>query len=115
VVLLARGGGEAAEQMLANMLLKVVLVEPADCLRFAPRPCLACAESVARQVRALRPRVVLAMGADAATMIGQPPLGEWRRWAESDTVLSWHPEEIAADAARKRAAFVTLQEVARRR
>lgn len=115
LVLLAAPADGDSGAMLSNMLVKVVLIEPGDAWWVFPRPCKTCADAVARQVAAIRPRVVLALGATAGAMLGGAKLGEWTRYGQADAVYTWHPDEILSDAGRKRVVFGHLQEVARRR
>ena len=115
LVLIAGPASGESGVMLANMLLKVVLIEPGDAWWVHPRACLACADAVARQVAAVRPRVVLALGQAAGAMLGDPVLGEWTRYGQADLLRSWHPDDVLAEPARKRAVFGHLQELARRR
>ncbi len=115
LVLLAPVASGEASTMLANMLLKVVNVEPDDAWVAAPRSCRACVGALARQVEAIKPRVVLALGPEVGATLGLIERGRWGRWAATDAVWTWHPEEILADATRKRAAFEVLKEVAIRR
>ncbi len=106
----------AGQNMLSNMLVRVVSVEPGDVWTANPRPCGLCASGLAQQVLSIRPNVVLAMGNDAARMVGLEERGAWGKWAGVATITAWHPAEIeAGPAPRKRAAFDVLTEVARRR
>ncbi|MBM4364840.1 MAG: hypothetical protein FJ102_01385 [Deltaproteobacteria bacterium] len=115
LVLLAPVAQGEASTMLANMLLKVLSVEPGDAWTAAPRACVSCLGALARQVEAIRPRVVLALGPEVGSALGLVERGRWGRWAGADAIWTWHPEEILADATRKRAAFEVLKEVAGRR
>jgi uracil-DNA glycosylase len=115
MILVAAPATGAAQTMLANMLLKVVAVEPLDVWHVFPRPCSTCAATLERFVLAIRPRVILGLGAEARAMLGQPALGAWVRFAQIETIVSWHPDEIEADSSRKRAVFGHLQELSKKR
>ncbi|MBM4390453.1 MAG: hypothetical protein FJ090_04985 [Deltaproteobacteria bacterium] len=115
LVLLAPAARGEASTMLSNMLLKVLSVEPGDAWTAAPRACASCIGALARQVEAIKPRVVLALGPEGGSGLGLVERGRWGRWAGADAIWTWHPEEILADATRKRAAFEVLKEVANRR
>lgn len=114
LALLYDAGSAAEEETLANMLVRVVGVEPADVLTFHPRACVACAEAIATQIEAIRPRVVLALGPHARASLGSEA-AVWSRFAGVDAVGSFHPAELAADPSLKRPAFETLKQVASRR
>ncbi|MSQ00690.1 MAG: hypothetical protein EXR71_02230 [Myxococcales bacterium] len=106
----------AGQGMLTNMLVKVVNVEPGDIWTVTPRPCGACAIGLAQQVQAIRPRAALALGADAARLVGLTERGTWGSWAGVSAITTWHPAEIeVGPPPRKRAAFEVLTELARRR
>jgi uracil-DNA glycosylase len=114
MALLYDAGSAADEAVLANMLVRVVGVEPADVLRFQPRACHACADAVTAQLDAVRPRVVLALGPLARGLLfGEP--GAWVRLGAWSAIGTWHPAELATDPARKRVAFEVLKGVAARR
>ncbi len=114
LALLYDAGTAAEEETLANMLVRVVGVEPADVLTFHPRACVACVEAIATQIEAIRPRVVLALGPHARASLGSET-AVWSRFAGIDAVGSFHPAELTADPSRTRPAFETLKQVASRR
>jgi uracil-DNA glycosylase len=73
---------------------------------------MACVAWVERRIQLVGPRVVLVMGAGAARALGLPV--ERRGWSTLGgvaTCYTWHPDELAADANLKRAAFDHLKEV----
>ena len=115
VVLVVDDLSVAQEAVLTNMLVRVVSVEPADVWTVRPRACPRCRAGLVAQVQALRPRVVLGLGAGAARCLDLPERGVWGLFAGAEAVATWHPAEMDADAARKRPAFEVLQAVARRR
>lgn len=106
-------GGEAAE-MFDRMLVRVLALERKDVFLAPARRCGACAEVVRRQIDVVRPRVVLAMGAPAAALVGARGPGAWLRWGETDTLATFHPDDLLARPDDKRAAFEHLKLVASR-
>lgn len=115
VVLVAPAAEGAEATMLGNMLLNVVGLEPADTWRLPSRSCARCVEAMRVQVEALRPRVVLVLGQEAARALELPELGQLARFGGCEAVATWHPGEITEDPSRKRAAFEVLKLVAARR
>ena len=114
LVLCADACTDAEAAVLSNMLLKVVGVEPDDVWRVTMRPCSGCVEAIRLQVEAIRPRVILVLGAQS-TAATELTRGDWGSFAGAAAIATWHPSEIGADSGRKRPAFEALQGVARRR
>lgn len=114
LALCADATNEAETTVLANMLLKVVGVEPGDVWTATPRACPTCIAGLRRQIEAIKPRVLLALGPTTVAATGLAR-GEWGAFAGVPAIATWHPSELAADAARKRPTFDVLQQVAKRR
>ncbi|GDX81231.1 hypothetical protein LBMAG42_30420 [Deltaproteobacteria bacterium] len=114
LALCADACSEAETNVLANMLLKVVGVEPSDVWTAAPRRCPGCIAGLRRQIEAIKPRVLLVLGPTAVAATGLAR-GEWGSFAGLAAIATWHPSELAADVARKRPTFDVLQQVAKRR
>lgn len=105
---------EAETAVLANMLLKVVGVEPGDVWTAAPRACPTCTAGLRSQIEAIKPRVLLVLGPTSVAATGLAR-GEWGSFAGVAAIATWHPGELASDVARKRPTFDVLQQVAKRR
>jgi hypothetical protein len=114
MALLYDEGSEADLSVLANMLVRVVGVEPADVLTAYPRTCGACGDGLRAQFEAARPRVILALGPLSRALLSAEP-GQWTRLAGAPAVGTWHPSEQGADAGRKRAVFEVLKQIAAQR
>ncbi|MEN9787604.1 MAG: hypothetical protein RLZZ299_2868 [Pseudomonadota bacterium] len=104
--------GEAAV-MFDRMLVHVLVLERADVFLVAPSDCGTCAARVRKQVEAVAPRAVLAMGEGACALVGAAP-GRWSSWAGREALGTHHPDTLLARADLKRAVFDHLKELARR-
>lgn len=114
LVLCADACNDAETAVLANMLLKVVGVEPGDVWTTTPRTCPGCVAGLRLQLEAIKPRVLLALGPTTLAATGLVR-GEWGSFVGIAAIATWHPAELAADVARKRPTFDVLQQVAKRR
>jgi uracil-DNA glycosylase len=103
--------------MLDKMLIHVLALERADVWVVEANPCAAtaddgCRAAVLHQVTVLNPRAILGMG--LRSPLGPPRRGEWTRFGEIDVLSTFHPHELLARPADKRAALDQLTELRRR-
>lgn len=111
--------GEMFDNILSRVLNtsreKVYLLPALMCRgkgKLNPAELDACRPLVEEQVRIIKPRVVLALGAEALALLGpEARRGEWGMFGGVDVMATWHPAEILADPNRKRPAFTHLQMV----
>ncbi len=125
LVVVGSGPGGAAlgaegGAMLDRMLLNVLAVERADIYLVEANACAArgggCRIPLRRQVDVVAPRLVLAMGPGAGTVLGGVPAtrGEWAPWGSADVMPTFHPLELLQRPGDKRAAMEHLTTLRRR-
>lgn len=120
--------GQLLTQMIAAMgfdranvfIANVVKCRPPDNRPPMPDETAACVPYLHEQIRILRPRVIVALGAVAARTLLNPDAaitrirGRWHRFGEIDVMPTYHPSYLLRTPSAKREAWIDLQEVCRR-
>ncbi len=121
VVLAAGPEGERLEGeagvMLDKMLLHVLSLERTDAFIIEANACAladaagGCSAAVLAQLTILAPRVVLALGRGSAVLGAGIVRGEWSRHGSAEVLATFHPVDLLARPADKRATLEHLTAV----